>query len=95
MLAGRRPGPIQDVARECEALGVQSLAVPTDLSDPAAVTRLFDACLQKFGRLDVLFNNAGTGAPAKLLEDLSFDEWMTVVQANLTGSFLCLSLIHI
>ena len=60
----------------------------TDLGDPASVDALFAATKEKFGRLDILFNNAGTGAPAKPLEDLSFDEWMTVLQANLTGSFL-------
>ena len=89
VLAGRRPTPLNEVAQECEALGVQALAVPTDLADPVAVKSLFAKCQEKFGRLDILLNNAGTGAPSKLLEDLSFDEWMTVLQANLTGSFLC------
>jgi NAD(P)-dependent dehydrogenase (short-subunit alcohol dehydrogenase family) len=89
VLAGRRPGPIEEVAAECEALGVQALAVPTDLGDPAAVEALFTACKDKFGRLDILFNNAGMGAPSKPLEDLEFDEWNSVVSANLTGSFLC------
>ena len=60
VLAGRRPGPLEEVAKECEALGVQALAVPTDLGDPAAVQALFAACKTKFGRLDILFNNAGT-----------------------------------
>ena len=89
VLAGRRPGPIEEVAAECEALGVSALAVPTDLGDPAAVEALFAACKEKFGRLDILFNNAGMGAPPKLMEDLTFEEWNSVVSANLTGSFLC------
>ena len=89
VLAGRRPGPIEEVAAECEALGVQALAVPTDLGDPKAVEALFAACKKKFGRLDILFNNAGMGAPSKPLEDIEFDEWNAVVSANLTGSFLC------
>ena len=89
VLAGRRPGPIEEVAAECEALGVQALAVPTDLGDPVAVEALFAACKDKFGRLDILFNNAGMGAPSKPLEDLEFGEWNAVVSANLTGSFLC------
>lgn len=89
VLAGRRPGPIEEVAAECEAMGVSALAVPTDLGDPAAVEALFAACKDTFGRLDILFNNAGMGAPGKLLEDLTFNEWNNVVSANLTGSFLC------
>ena len=83
VLAGRRPGPIAEVAAECEALGVQALAVPTDLGDPTAVEALFATCKDKFGRLDILFNNAGMGAPPKPLEDLEFDEWNAVVSANL------------
>jgi|EP01047_Picozoa_sp_COSAG01_P077652 NAD(P)-dependent dehydrogenase (short-subunit alcohol dehydrogenase family) len=89
VVAGRREGPLQEVVRSCEALGVEALGVPTDLGDPAAVQQLFASLRAKFGRLDILFNNAGTGAPPKLLEDLTYQEWMTVLNANLTGSFLC------
>ncbi|MBP6817041.1 MAG: SDR family oxidoreductase, partial [Burkholderiaceae bacterium] len=63
---------------------------PTDVGDPKSVRALFDAAVTRFGRLDFLFNNAGTGAPPLLLEDLSYEQWMTVVNANLTGTFLCM-----
>ncbi|MFZ9624557.1 MAG: SDR family oxidoreductase, partial [Burkholderiaceae bacterium] len=65
------------------------LAIPTDVGDPASVRALFDQTWQTFGRLDLLFNNAGTGAPAIPIEELSYEQWMTVVNANLTGAFLC------
>ena len=65
------------------------LAVPTDVGDPASVANLFARTKEAFGRLDLLFNNAGTGAPAVPLEDLSYEQWQTVVDANLTGAFLC------
>ena len=73
VVAGRRPEPLDETVAECEALGVQALAVPTDLGDPQAVAALFAACKEKFGRLDILFNNAGMGAPPKPLEDLTFE----------------------
>jgi NAD(P)-dependent dehydrogenase (short-subunit alcohol dehydrogenase family) len=63
--------------------------VPTDVADPASVRALFDRVKETFGRLDLLFNNAGTGAPAIPMEELSFEQWKKVVDANLTGSFLC------
>ncbi len=63
--------------------------VPADVSDPASVSQLFETTRQAFGRLDVLFNNAGTGAPPVLLEDLTFEQWRRVVDVNLTGVFLC------
>ena len=69
--------------------GSQALVMPTHVGDPAAVRALFAAAKEAFGRLDVLFNNAGTGAPAVPLEDLSYEQWKTVVDANLTGAFLC------
>jgi len=70
--------------------GSAALAVPTDVGDPDSVRALFDAAVARFGRLDFLFNNAGTGAPPIPLEDLSYAQWMTVVNANLTGTFLCM-----
>ncbi len=88
-LAGRRAGPIEAVAAEVKALGVKSLAVPTDIGDPASVAALFEKVKASFGRLDFLFNNAGVGAPGVPLEDLTFEQWQAVVAANLTGAFLC------
>jgi len=89
VLAGRRPEPLDAVAREAEKLGGRALAVPTDVGDPASVKALFAKALETFGRLDVLFNNAGTGAPAVPLEEITFEQWKKVVDANLTGTFLC------
>ena len=65
-------------------------AHPTDVSDPSSVRALFDGVVARFGRVDLLFNNAGTGAPAVPLEDLTFEQWRAVVDANLTGTFLCM-----
>ena len=89
VLAGRRADALQQTVAAAGALGANALAVPTDASDPAAVDALFAAVKQKFGRLDLLFNNAGTGAPAIPLDELSFAQWKTVVDINLTGVFLC------
>jgi NAD(P)-dependent dehydrogenase (short-subunit alcohol dehydrogenase family) len=89
VLAGRRKEPLEETAREGAASGGKSLAVPTDVGDPASVRALFAKAKETFGRLDVLFNNAGTGTPATPIEDLTFEQWRTVVDANLTGSFLC------
>jgi NAD(P)-dependent dehydrogenase (short-subunit alcohol dehydrogenase family) len=87
-LAGRRPEPLQETANESGA-GNRALPVPTDVGDPASVRALFAKVKESFGRLDVLFNNAGRGAPAIPMEELTFDLWTAVVDANLTGSFLC------
>jgi NAD(P)-dependent dehydrogenase (short-subunit alcohol dehydrogenase family) len=87
-LAGRRREPLEAAIAEAGA-GASTLAVPTDVSNPVAVKALFAKAKDAFGRLDLLFNNAGVGAPGVNLEDLSFDQWKTVVDINLTGSFLC------
>ena len=88
VLSGRRRHLLEAVAEESCA-GERALAVPTDVTDAASVAALFDATLGKFGRLDLLFNNAGTGAPPVPLEELSLEQWQRVVDVNLTGSFLC------
>src|ERR1700736_598520 len=88
-LAGRRKDALQATAEQVKAAGARALALPTDVGDPGAVRALFAAAKEAFGRLDVLFNNAGTGAPPVPLEDLSYEQWKTVVDANLTGAFLC------
>ncbi len=88
-LTGRRPEPIEKVAEEVRALGRKALAVSADVGDPASVDALFEAHQAKFSRLDLLFNNAGTGAPAVPVEELPFEKWKAVVDANLTGTFLC------
>ncbi|MFG1246979.1 SDR family oxidoreductase [Xanthobacter flavus] len=86
-LAGRRLEALEETVA---AMGdAPSLAVPTDVTDPESVRALFAATVEKFGRLDLLFNNAGTGAPAIPLEDLTFAQWQQVVSTNLTGPFLC------
>ena len=87
-LAGRRKEPLEQAAAESGA-GDRALAVPTDVSNPESVRALFAKVKEKFGRLDVLFNNAGTGAPGVPLEELTFEQWKTVVDINLTGVFLC------
>ena len=89
VLAGRRAEPLQAVAQGSGA-GARALAVPTDVTDPAAVTALFERAVGAFGRVDLLFNNAGISGPPKLLEDLTPQDWRGVVDVNLTGMFLCL-----
>jgi NAD(P)-dependent dehydrogenase (short-subunit alcohol dehydrogenase family) len=88
-LCGRRPELIEAAALEASAKGVEALAVQTDVAEPHEVAKLFETVEQRFGRLDLLFNNAGTGAPPRPLEDLSFEQWKRVVDTNLTGAFLC------
>ena len=89
VLAGRRKELLDQVAGEINAVGAQALAVPTDVSKRESVLSLFDTVKSSFGRLDVLFNNAGIGAPPVPLEDLPFETWQQVVATNLTGMFLC------
>ena len=89
-LAGRRSEPLQAVVAEAKALGFdRALAVATDVSKPDSVTALFERTRQQFGRVDVLFNNAGVGLPAGGFDELTFEQWQNVVNINLTGSFLC------
>jgi NAD(P)-dependent dehydrogenase (short-subunit alcohol dehydrogenase family) len=88
-LLARRADKLEAAAAVIAASGGEALALACDVGDPAAVERSFGAVKAKWGRLDFLFNNAGTGAPAIPMEDLSFAQWKTVVDANLTGAFLC------
>jgi len=88
-LAGRRPERLETTARDAAEGGSKTLVVPTDVSDPQSVRALFARTVEAFGRLDLLFNNAGTGAPPVPLEDLTPDQWKAVVDVNLTGAFLC------
>src|SRR3990170_1514882 len=89
VLAGRRVEQLQATVDQAGPAGTRALAVPTDVTDPASVRALFAKTKEAFGRLDLLFNNAGTGAPPVLLEDLTCEQWKTVVDVNLTGAFLC------
>lgn len=89
VLAGRRPDALAQTIAQAGSDGVRALAVPTDLADPNSVHALFEKTHTTFGRLDLLFNNAGSGAPPIPLEDLTFEQWRKVVDVNLTGVFLC------
>jgi NAD(P)-dependent dehydrogenase (short-subunit alcohol dehydrogenase family) len=88
-LCGRRRERIAAVAEHAGRRGAQAIAVEADVTDPESVGRLFDETERRFGRLDLLFNNAGTGAPPQPLEELSLEAWRRVVDTNLTGAFLC------
>jgi NAD(P)-dependent dehydrogenase (short-subunit alcohol dehydrogenase family) len=89
-LAGRRIEPLDAVVAEAKARGFDhALAVSTDVSQPDSVTALFERTRQTFGRVDVLFNNAGVGLPSVGFEELTFEQWQNTVNINLTGSFLC------
>jgi NAD(P)-dependent dehydrogenase (short-subunit alcohol dehydrogenase family) len=85
-LAGRRKEPLDETAKETKG---KTLVVPTNVGDPASVKALFAKVKDHFGRLDLLFNNAGMGAPPVPLEELTYDQWSAVIAANLTGPFLC------
>src|SRR5687768_11172027 len=87
VLAGRRAEPLEQTA--ARGAPGKSLCVACDVRDPASVAAVFDRVRQEFGRLDLLFNNAGLGAPKQPIEDLSVEQWQQVVDTNLTGSFLC------
>src|SRR4030095_3058317 len=88
VLGGRRRDRLHETIEQANH-GDRALAVPTDVGDPAAVRRLFDAVQERFGRLDLLFNNAGGNAPGVPLDELTVDQWRAVVDTNLTGAFLC------
>ncbi len=89
VLAGRRVDALQETVVQAGELGRHALAVPTDAGKPESVKALFAATKSAFGRLDLLFNNAGTGSPPVPLEDITFEQWRGVVDVNLTGAFLC------
>lgn len=93
VLAGRREAELKKTEEMASGAassgGGRLVSAPTDISDPASVARLFARTKEEFGRLDVLFNNAGTGAPAIPVEDLTYEQWKAVVDVNLTGTFLC------
>jgi NAD(P)-dependent dehydrogenase (short-subunit alcohol dehydrogenase family) len=86
VLAGRRQAAVEEVAHEA---GSEALAVAADVTNPASVEALFKRAVERFGRVDLLFNNAGTGAPPAPLEELSVEQWRRVIDTNLTGVFLC------
>ena len=90
VLAGRRREPLEQTAKDAGSAGAQALVVPADVSLPDSVQALFARTKEVFGRLDLLFNNAGIFPPGVPLEDLSFDQWKTAVDINLTGAFLCI-----
>jgi NAD(P)-dependent dehydrogenase (short-subunit alcohol dehydrogenase family) len=89
VLAGRRMERLEQTAAGGSAQGGQMLPVVTDVSQPESVAALFARVRESFGRLDVLFNNAGSGAPGVPMEDLTFEQWSKVIGVNLTGPFLC------
>jgi len=89
VLAGRRPEPLTEVV-ETSGAGDRVLAVPTDVTDPASVKALFAAAVERFGRVDLLFNNAGTGNPPGPFEDWTPEQWRGVVSINLDGMFYCI-----
>ena len=90
VLAGRRSEALEQTASAAGAAAKRTLVVPTDVSDEASVQNLFSAIRENFGRLDLLFNNAGRNAPAAKLEDTTLENWQAVVDVNLTGMFLCI-----
>jgi len=89
VVAGRRKEPLEATAAEGANRGSRMLCVATDVADPRSVRALFAQTVEAFGRLDLLFNNAGSGAPSVPLEDITYEQWSSVVGANLTGAFLC------
>ena len=90
VLAGRRGELLEQAVKEAGSHSARALAVPTNVADPRSVSALFAKTKERFGRLDLLFNNAGVSSPAVPLEDFSFEKWQAVVDVNLNGVFLCL-----
>jgi short-subunit dehydrogenase len=89
VLVGRRAEPLQTLADEAQVKGQQALVVPTDVADSASVDALFSRIETTFGRLDMVFNNAGVNAPAVPIDELPVDKWLNVININVTGVFLC------
>lgn len=89
VLAGRRVAALEKTASECDPLGGDMRVAAADVTDPKSVEALFDNALEAFGRVDVLFNNAGTSAPPVALDTLTLGDWQAVIDTNLTGAFLC------
>ena len=89
VLAGRRLATLLDTVALAEAAPERTLCLATDVADPSAVARLFEGAQEQFGRLDVLFNNAGIGAPSLSIDELRIDQWRAVVETNLNGAFYC------
>jgi NAD(P)-dependent dehydrogenase (short-subunit alcohol dehydrogenase family) len=89
VVAGRRIEALDATVEEGVTVGSRMIAVSTDVCQPSSVVALFAKTKEAFGRLDLLFNNAGTGTPSTLLEDLTYDQWRAAVDTNLTGAFLC------
>jgi NAD(P)-dependent dehydrogenase (short-subunit alcohol dehydrogenase family) len=88
-LSGRRKEPLDETASMAGENGARTLVVPTDVTSADSIRALFAAVKGKFGRLDLLFNNAGTGTPSTSLEELTLEQWQRVVDTNLTGPFIC------
>ena len=89
VLAGRRVEFLEMAVKKAGPFGSQAVVLPTDVSEPASVRSLFSKTKEIFGRLDILFNNAGISGPSLPLEDLTYEQWKSVVDVNLTGTFLC------
>lgn len=89
VLSGRRPEPLNALAEAAQAAGQTALAVPADVRDPASVAALFEQVEARFGRVDVVFNNAGINAPAVPMDELPLERWKDVIDTNVTGVFLC------
>src|SRR6478672_3097990 len=89
VLAGRRRGMLEETAVLAKASSPQMMVVPTDVTDPGSIAALFDAVKATYGRIDLLFNNAGTSTRNIPIDDLTLEQWSNVVAVNLTGSFLC------
>lgn len=89
VLAGRRAQPLEDIVEQARSVGQRALAVPTDVRDPISVANLFATIEERYGRLDLIFNNAGINAPAIPVDELDLSHWMDVMSINVTGVFLC------